>query len=568
MTALVDAAAPAAARARTGALHVLLRCWLRETGIPVRGSGTLRVELPATGRALDVEVLRRSPGGAHELGACRGAGGTVFDVDAAAALLTAEAAARAGLPAAHAADAAARIAESARRSAAYAVARQAGPAAPQHLPAWLAAEQDLLAGHPWHPMTKSRDGLPDEEDARYSPETRGAFPLHWFAAAPHVLATGGAGVPELLGELAGDVTGLPAGFVPVPAHPWQAARLAQRPGAAELLRRGDLVDLGPAGPDWWATSSLRTVARPGAPVMLKLSLGLRVTNSRRENVRSELLLGERTAALVRAGLGSALAAAHPGFGLVLDPAWVGVDSPAGPVGLDTVVRQQPFAPHERVACAGALVDARPDRGEPVAADLVRGLAAREGLALHAATATWYRRWLDAVARPLLWLHGAWGVGLEAHLQNTLVGLDAGGVPERAWYRDNQGWYVAASRAGRAQALLPGVGEGVPLVFADDLVTDRVVYYLGVNGLLSVAGALAGAGLAVEEDLLRVLAEVLRGCARGPEGSAAAEQLLEADTLPGKANLLTAVRGRDELEGPVETQSVYVPVPNPLREVAR
>ncbi|PPK92333.1 siderophore synthetase component [Kineococcus xinjiangensis] len=557
----------AGARARTEALHVLLRCWLRETGVDVPDRGTVRLDLPATGRLLDVEVLRRSPSGAHALGECRVAGAGGLDLAEVAALLSAEAAARAGLPPVRAEDARARIVESATRAAGYAEARASDPEPPAGLPAWLAAEQDLLAGHPWHPMTKSRDGLPDAEDARYSPESRGRFPLHWFAVAPSVLATGSTGldVPGLLHGLAAGVRA-PEGFVPVPAHPWQAARLAERPAAADLLHRGDLVDLGPAGPEWWATSSLRTVARPGADVMLKLSLRLRVTNSRRENVRGELLLGQRTAALVEAGLGAALAAAHPGFGLVLDPAWVGVDSPAGPVGLDTVVRQQPFAPTDRIACAGALVDARPDRGAPVAADLVRALAARRAVPVAEAAAHWYRRWLDAVARPLLWLHGAWGVGLEAHLQNTLVGLDAEGVPDRAWYRDNQGWYVAASHAARADVLLPGAGEGVPLVFDDTLVTDRVVYYLGVNGLLSVAAALAGAGLAAEEDLLAVLVGVLRECARGSGASPAAALLLEADALPVKANLLTGVGGRDELEGPVESQSVYVAVPNPLKEV--
>ncbi|WP_104530592.1 IucA/IucC family protein, partial [Blastococcus saxobsidens] len=471
------------------------------------------------------------------------------------------------LPAAHGQAARARITESAARAAGYASARAADPDPPAGLPPWLAAEQGLLGGHPWHPMTKSRDGLPDAEDAVYAPEARGSFPLHWFAARPEVLSTGSADgdVPALLRELAGDLS-VPPGFLPVPAHPWQAARLAARPGAAALLERGDLVDLGPAGPPWWATSSLRTVARPGAPVMLKLSLGLRVTNSRRENLRGELVLGARTAALVDAGLGAALRRAHPRFGVVKDPAWVGVDGPDGPVGLDTVVREQPFAPADRVACAGALVDARPDRGRPLAADLVHSLAARRGMPVPEAAALWYRRWLEAVAEPLLWLHGHHGIGLEAHLQNVLVGLDGEGLPDRGWYRDNQGWYAAASRVPRLEAWLPGIGAEATLVFGDDLVTDRVVYYLGVNNLLGCAAALAGAGLADELDLLGVLAGVLRRHLAGPEPSPAAAVLLAADRLTVKANLLTGVDGRDELDGPVAAQSVYVPMPNPLREV--
>jgi siderophore synthetase component len=568
MTLLAAPALAAPERARAGALTVLVRCWLRETAQPVPGPGPLHVELPATRRTVVVVVARRSPTGSHDIAAVQDRAGASLDVTELAALLTAEAAARADLPGARGADACARIVESARRAAIYAELRAGDPQPPAELPGWLAAEQGLLAGHPWHPMTKSRDGLPDAEDALYAPEARGRFPLHWFAARPDVVATGsstGIAVPALLRALASDLD-VPAGLVPVPAHPWQAARLAARPAAAALLRRGDLVDLGASGPPWWATSSLRTVARPDAPVMLKLSLGLRVTNSRRENVRSELELGVRTAALLDAGLGPALAAAHPGFALVRDPAWVGVDGPDGPVGLDTVVREQPFAAPDRVACAGALVDARPDRGRSLAADLVHDLAARSGTSVRQTALHWYRRWLDAVAAPLLWLHGTYGIGLEAHLQNVLVGLDADGLPARGWYRDNQGWYAAASGTGRLEALLPGFGDGVPLVFEDRLVADRVVYYLGVNHLLGVAAALAGAGLADEEDLLRVLAAALGDHLAGPDPSPAAALLLDADTLPVKANLLTGVDGRDELDRPVEAQSVYVEVPNPLREI--
>lgn len=554
-----------AERAHGGARAVLLRCWLRETSCRVDGPGPLTVHLPATRRSLVVEVLRRSPTGQHDVGRV-----TVDGLDATleelTELLLGEAAAVAGLPAAHSARAAARVLDSARRTARYATVRAHSPDVPAGLPVWLAAEQDLVAGHPFHPMSKSREGLADGEDDVLAPELRGRFPLHWYGARPSALATGSAGldVPALLHSLAPDVR-VPAGYVPVPAHPWQAARLHTRPAAAALLGTGDLVDLGPGGAPWWPTSSVRTVARPGSPVMLKLSLGLRVTNSRRDNLRTELALGTRTARLVDAGLGRALAAAHPGFSLVRDPAWVGVDGD-GPVGLDTVVRDVPFAPLDEIACAGALVDARPDRGHPVAGDLVARLAARRGLDRAAGAADWYRGFLDAVALPLLWLHGTHGIGLEAHLQNLLVGLDAEGRPDRAWYRDNQGWYVAASKEPAAQALLPHVGDGVPLVFDDALVTERVVYYLGVNALLGVAGGLAAAGLADEHDLLRVLADVLRTHLRGPQPSPAAEVLLHADSLRTKANLLTGVDGRDELDGPVETQSVYVDVPNPLREL--
>ena len=563
-------------RAQAESLQVLLRCWLRETGTAVPGPGPLNVPLPATDQALTLDVLRRSPSGRHELGTSRLSDGGALDLDDLARLLLHEAAAATGLPPGRAQTALAQVLDSARRSGRYAQLREQALAVPAGLPRWLVAEQDLVSGHPFHPMAKSRDGLTDEEDAQLAPELRGHFPLHWYAARTPIVATGSAG-PDVEGLLREFAEGLsvPPGFVPVPAHPWQAARLRSRPAAATLLDSGDLVDLGPGGAPWWATSSVRTVARPGSPVMLKLSLGLRVTNSRRDNVRSELALGMRVAELVDAGLGRALTVAHPGFRFVRDPAWVGVNGRdtvgldtvgLDTVGLDTVLREVPFSADDDIACVGALVDARPDRGRPVVADLVDRLAARHGGRRSEAAADWYRGFLEAVAVPVLWLHGTHGIGLEAHLQNVLVGLDAAGRPDRGWYRDNQGWYLASSHLSRAERLLAGVVAGVPLVFDDDLVTDRVVYYLGVNTMLGVAGALAGAGLADEHDLLHVLADVLRKHLATATPSPAAAVLLEADTLPVKANLLTALDGRDELAGPVSTQSVYVRIPNPLREL--
>jgi siderophore synthetase component len=547
------------------ARDVLLRSWIRETGTPVRGPGPVMVDLPTTGNRLHVDVVDRAPTGAHVLGVVATDSGAPLSLPAVVDLLAREAAARTGRP--DATEARDRVMESARRLEEYAVARSLEDTTPE-LPRWLLAEQDLISGHPWHPMTKSRDGLMDDLDARYAPEARGSFPIHWYAAAPAVAAWGSAGldVPALMRRLS-RAGNLPDGWIPVPAHPWQADDLRNRPAAAALLESGLLREIGPVGAPWWATSSLRTVGRPGSEVMLKLSMGLRVTNSRRENTRAEGLLAAHTARLVEAGLGRELAAAHPAFGLVLDRGWLGVDGD-GPVGLETVVRDVPFGPEDDVRCAGSLFDPRPDLVHPPVLDVVARSGRAAGLPVEAAAEHWLRRYLAVVVEPLLWLHGTWGVGLEGHLQNVLVGLDSEGLPERGWYRDNQGWYAADSQVGRLATLWPDVGRDAPLVYGDRLVVDRVAYYVGVNHVLGVVAALAAACRVPEERLLRVLADALRAHLASPMPSAVAELLLEAETLPTKANLLTAVDGRDEVNSPVETQSVYVDVPNPLHEVLR
>jgi siderophore synthetase component len=307
--------------------------------------------------------------------------------------------------------------------------------------------------------------------------------------------------------------------------------------------------------------------------MLKLSLGVRITNSRRDNLRKELHRGVEVHRLLRGGLGRCVRAEHPGFDIVRDPAWLAVDAPDGtPVrGLDVVLRHNPFGATDDVSCLAALCAPVPAcarrPGEPVSrlAALVIRLATRTGRPLAVVCVEWFLRYLECVVRPVLRLDGEAGVALEAHQQNTLLLLDADGWPSGGRYRDNQGYYFRASRRAELEALLPGVG-GRSDTFVDDSVTDeRFAYYLGVNNVLGLIGAFGSQGLADERLLLAAFRRFLADAATGPgrTRSTLPARLLEEPRLRCKANLLTRVHGLDELVGPVATQSVYVTVANPV-----
>jgi siderophore synthetase component len=326
--------------------------------------------------------------------------------------------------------------------------------------------------------------------------------------------------------------------------------------------------------------------------MLKLSLGMRVTNSRRENTRRELDLGVRVAQLVEADLGRWLATHHPDFRLVPDPAWIGVDTgPDGAgCGLDIAVRVNPISARDRVVCVAALVadslgapaqwpqptpqlPPSPWQSPPWQSPLVRivtTLAGMRGCPRGDAAAAWFTRYLDVLATPVFGLYLDRGVGVEAHHQNTLVTLDDEGLPVAGWYRDSQGYYVAASRAAEAEALVPGFGDGVDAFFDDAFVEDRLVYYTVVNNIFGVIGALGAGGVADEPRLLGIFRTLLArlAAARHAAGRPPARllaTLLESPTLPCKGNLLTCVDGRDEVVEPTATQSVYIEIPNPLVE---
>lgn len=559
--------------ADAAAVENLLRCWVRENNLPRPEGNVLRIPLDASGTALLVPVRYWSATGWHRFGMPFLESGP-RDAHAAeavtvAALLGRESGRYQG------ADLVGRVANSLRHTADFLTDRRRHPEAAADADLFLTAEQSLLLGHPFHPTPKSREGLSEAEARLYSPESRGSFPLHWMAVDRSVLATDSAWTEQgrvlpaeqLTARLLGDLP-LPGHTVALPLHPWQAREVRHRPAVARLLDAGLLHDLGPHGAPWHPTSSIRTVHRPGAPAMLKLSLGVRITNSRRENLRKELHRGVEAHRLLRSGLAKEWQAAHPGFDIVRDPAWLAVDTQDGEAvtGLDVMLRHNPFAPGDDAVCIAGLTAARPYPGRTGMhsrlAEIISALAARTGRPSGAVAAEWFLRYLDHVVRPVLWLDGTAGIALEAHQQNTLVLLDTAGWPVGGRYRDNQGYYFRESHRPSLEHRLPGIGAASDTFVSDGVTDERFAYYLGINNVFGLIGAFGAQGLADERVLIAAFRQFLAGAAG--LGSPLPEQLLETATLRCKANLLTRLHGLDELVGPVDTQSVYVTIANPLR----
>ncbi|MER7202031.1 iron transporter [Streptomyces sp. CB01635] len=486
-------------------------------------------------------------------------------------------------PSGDGADLVGRVADSVRRTADFIAHRRSNPRDTTDL--FLAAEQSLLLGHPLHPTPKSREGLSEAESRLYSPELQGSFPVHWMAVNRSVLAMDSAwtqrGRPlpadQLALQLAGTELPLPDGHAALPLHPWQVRELKHRPQAAALLDAGLLRDLGPHGAPWYPTSSVRTLYQPDASAMLKLSLGLRITNSRRENLRKELHRGVEVHRLLRTGLFEQWQAAHPGFDIVRDPAWLAVNGPDGePVpGLDVMIRNNPFAPGDDAACIAGFVSPRPpalahgqrDRQlmRSRLAETITRLAGRTGRPRGAVAAEWFLRYLEHVVRPVLWLDSTAGVALEAHQQNTLLLLDPEGWPVGGRYRDNQGYYFRESRRAELDGRLPGIGSHSDTFVSDDVTDERFAYYLGINNIFGLIGAFGSQQLADERLLLAAFRGFLSDVASGPDKlrTPLPRYLLDSPALRCKANLLTRLHGLDELVGPVDTQSVYVTIANPL-----
>lgn len=576
----------------------LLRCWVREQAIPEPADRILRLTLANSEVRIEVPVTYWSPVGWHRFGPARmvdtgqldsaHAGDRYADdqhwgpgvdpvhkpVDPAtlAAVLALEAIGDAQQDTI--AQLVGRVAYSAANTARFLAERWNRPGDPLGTTPFLSSEQALITGHPLHPSPKSRDELTSAELGAYSPELRGRFPLHWFAASPE-LVTGDSARSEsaeaIIAAIAGADLDIPDGMVPVPAHPWQAGVLLGDPSIQAMLGSGALRDLGPLGQMWHPTSSLRTVYRSDNPLMLTLPLSLRTGGVYQESTRAQLKRGVEMHRILEAGLGAELAAAHPGFALVSDQGWLAVNV-AGTEGmrsgLEVALRENPFGPGNLVHCLAGLVAERPGADPSLLACLVKGLSVRSHRRVHEVAREWFARYLDAVAEPILWLYAEHGIALEAHQQNTLVAVNAGGWPVGGRYRGDQGLYFAASRAERLSRWVPEAGRESGAIVADDVADQCLGYRLGVENLLGLIGAFGSQRLADELVLLDDLRSFLtRFARRGGVVPQPVTALLEGDTLRCEANLLTGIGGpatgtRDET---AVAKPVYIDIPNPLAQ---
>ncbi|MBO8164004.1 MAG: IucA/IucC family siderophore biosynthesis protein [Brevibacillus sp.] len=443
---------------------------------------------------------------------------------------------------------------------------------------FIEAEQSLLFGHLIHPTPKSRQGIPEGEKFRFSPELKGQFPLHYFRAHRSLVredsALGQSAAELIKAELREDPLVDPEfrkrccqadDYALIPVHPLQAEWLLCQPIVLEWIGKGLVEDCGRLGRPYMATSSLRTVYHPDSRFMYKFSIPVKVTNSLRVNKLKELLRGVEVKRLLETGIGE-VRRRFPSFDVICDPAYITLKAEgAEESGFEVVLRDNPFRGEKgnQVTLIAALVqDALPGHVTRLAA-IIRRLAKEEGRSTGEVSLNWFRRYLDISLVPMVWLYLTYGIALEAHQQNSVLQLK-NGYPHRYFYRDNQGYYFCRSTRGLLEREFPGIGEKSQTVCDDAVADERFRYYLIFNHMFGLINGFGSAGLVDERLLLAELRATLEQFVpmnRAP--STFLHSLLTEEKLPCKANLLTRLYDMDELAGPLESQSVYVEVDNPL-----
>ena len=440
---------------------------------------------------------------------------------------------------------------------------------------FIESEQALILGHSMHPAPKSRTGFVHEDWQKYSPEACGQTQLHYWLVASEYIAEGTAleqvfsiqlkqEIKWHLSESELETLAAYAHYKLLPLHPWQARYLQSKVWFKSLKAKLKIIDLGEKAWIFSPTTSVRTLASFNAPWMLKPSLSVMITNSIRVNLAKECHRGQMTHRLWHSELGRDILKQCPTLKAVNDPAWIALQLD-GEIIDETIciVRDQPFTPEQQVTCIASLCQDHPVEERNGFNRLFDQIASQQKLNDKAQIAhDWFKTFLNISLRPLMYVYHRYGMAFESHQQNVLVELKDG-WPQWLWLRDNQGFYYIEEFADEILQQFPELHDKAHAVGSKIFVDERFSYYFFGNTLFGIINAIGATGFVSEQDLLSVLQQHLFDLLKQYPESSLIQSLLYQPTLPYKGNLLTRLYELDELIAPVENQSVYIQLANPL-----
>ncbi len=346
-----------------------------------------------------------------------------------------------------------------------------------------------LEGHPFYPTWKSKPGLTAGEVAALSPEFHACVPVRiaairadmaYVERMPHVDGYNewfAAAFPSLWRQWK---DGLNASrhdekeWHPLPIHGWHLENYVVKEYAQEIASGLLLLD----GPDITTVPSMsfRTMLplEPQAAPFIKLPVALWLTSEQRSLQAKSIHMGPRNSAVIKA-----IVAAERGFDATFDilPEEVGLhyrnaltqdDRPGRHLSVVYRGSDEAFGRTDGLLPipVATLLTSAPTDGRPLITELIEHGAR----ATPASVEEYFRRYARVVIRPVIGIYLLYGIGLEAHQQNTFVLFSPDGLPRSILVRDfGDGRTYAPLLAERGYDLRPYVWPGIlPTVFSEDI----------------------------------------------------------------------------------------------------
>ncbi|KAF3996765.1 IucA/IucC family protein [Glaciimonas immobilis] len=324
----------------------------------------------------------------------------------------------------------------------------------------LLLEQWGTLGHPWHPNYKTKIGLSKQDVFAMSPEFEANIDIAIAAVradAMHIESM--PAMPGFSTYLAWFEHTFPQVFrhwkeallmrnltvsewLPLPMHPWQAQRHLPSEFPFEIATE-KLILLSEVTCSAAPTMSFRTLVpqRSSHLPLMKLPVSLRLTSVQRTLSPKSARMGPRVSALLEKILdreqhfGDTLAIVCEQIGLhYIDPQ--GNDDHARH--LSILYRANPMQHAEDnmfPVPVGALFAPSPIQKNGTSRALITELVASAFQDNAQGAIDFYRRYTEIVVGATLGAYLLYGIGFEAHQQNSFLLIDAKGMPQKLLLRD-------------------------------------------------------------------------------------------------------------------------------------
>lgn len=442
---------------------------------------------------------------------------------------------------------------------------------------FIEAEQKLVTGHNFHPLTKSRQGFSEDDLMKYSPETSGQFQLHYFLVHPENVQEESTEEQkfsyiikkELLEYIkeshsAYQTLNSYPEYKVVPVHPWEAKYLHSLEEVQEMQSKKLLLDIGTHGPLYTPTSSVRTVYHEDSNWMFKFSLHVRITSAERINHQHELYRGYDFSRLLKTSFGEQLRNEHPDIIFLSDPGFITVNYRGKNIeGFNTSIRYNPFKKDASRKNVSLLASICQDAvlGQPARiVNIVEEAAHILGKTNEEVALEWFRKYIRLILPATVNMFTKYGFACELHQQNILIEFDEKFFPSKLYLRDNQSYLFRKNMEKELCTVIPDLSAKGNAYLPDERLYILLSHYLVVSNVMSLINAFGSNGLIAERQLIEVFYEEVQEL-NAEDQSGFTDYLLEKRYWSIKANLLTALRNIDGGGAPASV--VHVNCPNLL-----
>lgn len=444
---------------------------------------------------------------------------------------------------------------------------------------FIDSEQSLLVGHSVHPCPKARSGFNTKDAQIYGPEFANQFQLNWFAADKSILYIfSGSDKPiedyckELIESDAGlraTAEQLPPNYLVIPCHPWQAQQWKQNTKLKRYFETQQLIELGPQGKQWRATSSLRSLYQAETPWMLKFSVSTQLTNSIRHLQPEEMIRGQVIEKVLSSPKAQQLNNELPHFSIMREPISLALKDDSGKALDSTAIiwRENPFY-STRQDCnntevlSGLLQDL-PNKADNRLSLRLKQKARQSNMNISELGQSFLTQFLDVVIKPIIIAQAKYGLLFGAHQQNIVIQLDEDLMPVRTFFRDCQGTgFSALAKALYGEALLSDTNDSGNF-FEDDTVIHLFTYYLLINSCFNTISSLTLTNIISESTALDIYKQFLLALKVEPlDDTRVINYLLESKDIWSKGNFRCNLHAINEntMNDPF---LIYHPLRNPL-----